>query len=117
VLLVQDCLFCKIIAREIPSQVVYEDDRVLAFKDINPVAPVHILIIPKKHISTLVDLKPDDAEVIGHIFLTATKLAAELGLADKGFRVVSNCKEEGGQTVYHIHFHLIGGRQMQWPPG
>ncbi|AEF94720.1 histidine triad (HIT) protein [Desulfotomaculum nigrificans CO-1-SRB] len=113
----QDCLFCKIIAKEIPAQIVYEDDRVLAFKDINPVAPVHVLIIPKKHISTLLDLHNEDAELIGHIFLTCAKLAKEMGLADNGFRVVSNCKEEGGQTVFHLHFHLLGGRPMEWPPG
>jgi len=114
--LVQNCLFCKIIAGEIPSQVVYEDDRVFAFKDIAPVAPVHVLLIPKKHISSLEDLSPEDAEIMGHIVVTAAKLAKELGL-QKGYRVVSNCKEEGGQTVYHVHFHLIGGRKMQWPPG
>lgn len=112
----QDCLFCKIIAGEIPAQKVYEDDQVLAFKDIAPVAPVHVLIIPKQHIATLEDLTAENAELIGHILVTAAKLAKELGLA-KGYRVVSNCKEDGGQTVYHIHFHLIGGRQMQWPPG
>ncbi|WP_073239965.1 histidine triad nucleotide-binding protein [Desulforamulus putei] len=112
----QNCLFCKIIAGEIPSQVVYEDDRVFAFKDIAPVAPVHVLLIPKKHISSLEDLSPEDAEIMGHIVVTAAKLAKELGL-QKGYRVVSNCKEEGGQTVYHVHFHLIGGRKMQWPPG
>ncbi|SHF48624.1 histidine triad (HIT) family protein [Desulforamulus putei DSM 12395] len=114
--MVQNCLFCKIIAGEIPSQVVYEDDRVFAFKDIAPVAPVHVLLIPKKHISSLEDLSPEDAEIMGHIVVTAAKLAKELGL-QKGYRVVSNCKEEGGQTVYHVHFHLIGGRKMQWPPG
>ncbi|MEW6696369.1 MAG: histidine triad nucleotide-binding protein [Bacillota bacterium] len=112
----QNCLFCKIIAGEIPSQMVYEDDRVFAFKDIAPVAPVHVLIIPKKHIPSLEELAPEDADIMGHILLTAAKLAKGLGL-EKGYRVVSNCKEEGGQTVYHIHFHLIGGRKMQWPPG
>lgn len=112
----QNCLFCKIIAGEIPSQMVYEDDRVFAFKDIAPVAPVHVLMIPKKHIASLEELAPEDADIMGHILLTASKLAKELGL-EKGYRVVSNCKEEGGQTVYHIHFHLIGGRKMQWPPG
>ncbi|SHK79501.1 histidine triad nucleotide-binding protein [Desulforamulus aeronauticus] len=112
----QDCLFCKIIAGEIPAQKVYEDDKVYAFKDIAPVAPVHVLIIPKKHISTLEDINAEDAELMGHIMVTASKLAKELSLG-KGYRVVSNCKEDGGQTVYHIHFHLTGGRQMQWPPG
>ncbi|GAB6158110.1 histidine triad nucleotide-binding protein [Desulfotomaculum varum] len=112
----QDCLFCKIIAGEIPSQVVYQDEKVYAFKDIAPVAPVHVLIVPKKHISSLEDLSPEDADIMGHIVLTAAKLARELGLA-RGYRVVANCNEEGGQTVYHVHFHLIGGRSMQWPPG
>ncbi|ABO51001.1 histidine triad (HIT) protein [Desulforamulus reducens MI-1] len=112
----QDCIFCKIITGEIPSQVVYQDEKVYAFKDIAPAAPVHILIIPKKHISSLEDLGSEDADLMGHILLIAAKLAKELGLA-KGFRIVSNCGDEGGQTVYHIHFHLLGGRQMQWPPG
>ncbi|CCO07880.1 histidine triad nucleotide-binding protein [Desulforamulus hydrothermalis] len=112
----QDCLFCKIVAGEIPSQVVYQDEKVYAFKDIAPVAPVHVLIVPKKHISSLEDLGPEDADIMGHIVLTAAKLARELGLA-RGYRVVANCQEEGGQTVYHVHFHLIGGRSMQWPPG
>lgn len=114
--MVQDCLFCKIVAGEIPSQVVYQDEKVYAFKDIAPVAPVHVLIVPKKHISSLEDLGPEDADIMGHIVLTAAKLARELGLA-RGYRVVANCQEEGGQTVYHVHFHLIGGRSMQWPPG
>lgn len=113
----QDCLFCKIISGEIPAQPVFEDDRVFAFKDINPVAPVHVLIIPKKHIATLVDLSSDDSGLMGHIVTTAARIAGEMGLSEQGFRLVANCKEEGGQTVYHIHFHLIGGRQMQWPPG
>lgn len=112
----QDCLFCKIIAGDIPSQAVYQDDKVFAFKDIAPVAPVHVLIIPKKHISFLEDLTAEDADIMGHIVLVASKLAKELGL-ENGYRLVSNCKEEGGQTVHHIHFHLIGGREMQWPPG
>lgn len=112
----QDCLFCKIIGGEIPAQAVYQDDKVFAFKDIAPVAPVHVLIIPKKHISSLEELTAEDADLMGHIVLTAAKLAKELGL-EKGYRLVSNCKEEGGQTVFHIHFHLIGGREMQWPPG
>ncbi|WP_273483073.1 histidine triad nucleotide-binding protein [Desulforamulus ruminis] len=113
----QDCLFCKIISKEIPAEIVYEDDRTLAFKDIRPAAPAHILVIPKKHIPTLVDLQAEDAELMGHIVLTASRLADKLGVSEEGFRLVSNCKEAGGQTVFHIHFHLIGGRQMQWPPG
>ncbi|AEG59417.1 histidine triad nucleotide-binding protein [Desulforamulus ruminis] len=113
----QDCLFCKIISKEIPAEIVYEDDRTLAFKDIRPAAPAHILVIPKKHIPTLVDLQAEDVELMGHIVLTASRLADKLGVSEEGFRLVSNCKEAGGQTVFHIHFHLIGGRQMQWPPG
>ncbi|GAB6180063.1 HIT domain-containing protein [Desulfotomaculum defluvii] len=112
----QECIFCKIIAGEIPSQVVYQDEKVFAFKDIAPAAPIHILIIPKKHISSLNDLGVEDAALMGHIVGTAAKLAKEFGL-DKGYRLVSNCGEDGGQTVYHIHFHLLGGRQMHWPPG
>ena len=113
----QDCLFCKIISKEIPAEIVYEDDQTLAFKDIRPAAPAHILVIPKKHIPTLVDLQAEDVELMGHIVLTASRLADKLGVSEEGFRLVSNCKEAGGQTVFHIHFHLIGGRQMQWPPG
>lgn len=112
-----DCIFCKIAEKKIPAEIVYEDDRVLAFKDINPAAPVHVLIIPKKHIATLLDIKDEDKDLIGHIYLTAGRLAGELGLADRGYRVVSNCKEEAGQTVFHIHFHLLGGRPLHWPPG
>ncbi|MEG6520771.1 histidine triad nucleotide-binding protein [Desulfotomaculum sp. 1211_IL3151] len=112
----QECIFCKIITGEIPSQVVYQDDKVFAFRDIAPATPVHVLVIPKKHISSLDDVGMEDADLMGHILLTTAKLAKELGLA-KGYRLVANCGEEGGQTVHHLHFHLLGGRQMQWPPG
>ncbi|MBO8136720.1 MAG: histidine triad nucleotide-binding protein [Desulfotomaculum sp.] len=112
-----DCIFCKIVNKELPAEVIYEDDLILAFKDINPVAPTHVLLIPKKHISTLLDLQEEDSNVMGHIIITAQKLAKELGLEEKGFRLVSNCKEEAGQTVFHIHFHLLGGRPFEWPPG
>lgn len=112
-----DCIFCKIINGEIPAQVVYEDEKMLAFKDINPVAPIHILLIPKKHIPTLLDLQPEDSDIVGHIIVTAQKLAREQGLGEKGYRLVANCKEEAGQTVFHIHFHLVGGRSFAWPPG
>lgn len=111
-----DCLFCNIIAGKMDTEFVYEDERVVAFKDINPQAPVHILIVPRKHISTLLDLKEEDNTLIGHIYQIANKLAREYEIED-GFRVVSNCKEKGGQTVFHIHFHLLGGRKLQWPPG
>ena len=113
----EDCLFCKIIDGQIDSDIVYEDNKVIAFKDINPQAPTHILIVPKKHISTLLDLEEEDNQLIGHIYQVANELAKEEGIAEDGFRVVSNCKEAGGQTVFHIHYHLLGGRDLQWPPG
>lgn len=112
-----DCIFCKIINKEIPAEIIYEDENLLAFKDINPVSSIHILIIPKRHISTLLDLTDEDTDLVGQIVLVAKKLAEELGLENKGFRLVSNCREDGGQTVYHIHFHLLGGRAFTWPPG
>lgn len=112
-----DCLFCKIIGKTIPAKIVYEDEQTLAFEDINPQAPVHILVIPKKHIPTIIDLEEDDNNRLGHIFKVANKIAKDKGIADRGFRLVTNCNPESGQTVYHIHFHLLGGRPMHWPPG
>ncbi|MEJ1298607.1 MAG: histidine triad nucleotide-binding protein [Candidatus Sedimenticola sp. (ex Thyasira tokunagai)] len=112
-----DCLFCKMVSHEIEPDVVYEDEDVLAFRDINPQAPVHILIIPKRHISTLNDLQAGDAELMGKLYLTATKVAKLEGIADAGYRTLVNCNEEGGQEVFHIHLHLVGGRRMSWPPG
>lgn len=111
------CIFCKIANKEIPSKIVYEDEKVLAFHDINPQAPFHILVIPKKHLSTLLELTEEDKELIGHIYLVINKIAKDLGFAERGFRVVVNCKEEAGQTVFHIHFHILAGRPMDWPPG
>ena len=111
------CLFCKIIDKEIPANIVYEDEHVLAFEDLNPQAPVHILIIPKKHISTTLDIKEEDNELVGRMFQAANLLAKEKGIAEKGFRTVMNCNKEAGQTVFHIHLHLLGGRAMNWPPG
>lgn len=111
------CLFCKIIAREIPADIVYEDDEVLAFNDIAPQAPVHQLIIPKKHIATLNDIDEADLALIGRLQFTAAKLAEQQGFAEDGYRVVMNCNELGGQTVYHIHMHLMGGRAFSWPAG
>lgn len=105
-------IFTKIINKEIPANIVYEDDNVIAFKDIAPVAPVHILVVPKKEIATINDIKEDDAYLIGKVYLTISKLAKEFGLAEKGYRVVSNCNEHAGQTVFHIHFHLIGGEKL-----
>ncbi|MFO7908816.1 histidine triad nucleotide-binding protein [Vreelandella aquamarina] len=112
-----DCLFCKIIKREIPADIVYEDDEVLAFNDINPQAPTHILIIPKTHIATLNDIEEPDLAMIGRLQYTAAQLARERGFAEDGYRVVMNCNEMGGQTVYHIHMHLMGGREFTWPAG
>ena len=107
-----DCIFCKIINKEIPSNIVYEDEEILAFRDINPVAPVHILVIPKKHISSLVDLKQEDELVIGKIYTVINKIAEQEGIAEKGFRVIVNCGEDGGQEVKHLHFHILGGKKL-----
>lgn len=112
-----DCLFCKIIAGEIPSSKVYEDDKVYAFRDINPEAPVHVLIIPKAHISSANELTEENADVIKEVFLAAKKIAASEGLAENGYRIVNNCGEDGGQSVQHLHFHMLGGRSLAWPPG
>lgn len=112
-----ECLFCKIIAGDIPAKISYQDDLVLAFDDINPQAPAHKLIIPKKHISTLNDLTSDDTHIIGHMVQTGQQLANQLGYAEEGYRLVMNCNQHGGQTVYHIHLHLLAGRQLDWPPG
>ena len=111
-----DCLFCKILNQEIPAQIVYEDDKVIAFNDINPEAPTHVLIIPRKHIATINDIEPQDCELVGHMVATAAKIAKQAGFADDGYRTVFNCNEHGGQTVYHIHLHLLGGKPMGWPP-
>ena len=110
-------LFTKIINREIPADIIYEDDQIIAFNDINPQAPVHILIVPKKEIATLNDLETKDQEIVGKMFLTAKKLAVKLNIDKTGYRTVFNCNEHGGQTVFHIHLHLLGGRQLVWPPG
>lgn len=112
-----DCLFCRIASGEIPSTIVYEDDRVMAFRDINPKAPTHVLIIPRKHISTLNDLAADDDGMVGELVRRAGAIAAELGHAEAGYRTVFNCNEMAGQTVFHIHLHLLAGRPLAWPPG
>ena len=112
-----ECLFCKIRDGEIPGDIVYENDYVLAFNDINPVAPTHILIIPKEHISTLNDLEENHTQTMGELILAAKKIAESKGFSEAGYRTVFNCNENGQQTVFHIHLHLIGGRQMSWPPG
>lgn len=111
-----DNLFLKIVNKELPAKIVYEDDLCLAFHDINPKAPVHVLLIPRKVIRTHDDLTPDDQALLGHLHLVAARLAAQLGLSD-GYRLVINCKERSGQTVPHLHIHLLGGRPMGWPPG
>ena len=108
-----DCLFCKIVDHEIPAEITYEDDQVVAFKDINAQAPVHTLIIPRKHISTINDIENEDHALIGHMVSTAQKLAEENDLAAPGYRLTMNCNEQGGQTVFHIHLHLLGGRQLR----
>ncbi len=112
-----DCLFCKIIRGEIPANIQYQDEKVTAFADINPQAPVHTVIVPKQHIATLNDLQPDNFSLIGYMVNTAKDLAKEFGIAEQGYRVLMNCNDHGGQTVFHIHLHLLGGRRMHWPPG
>lgn len=112
-----DTLFSKIAAGEVPADIVYEDEDVVAFRDIGPQAPTHVLVIPRKPIPTLNDLEPEDAELIGKLFLAAKEIAAREGIADAGYRTLINCNAAAGQTVYHLHLHLLGGRPMQWPPG
>lgn len=112
-----DCLFCKIAAGELNADMVFQGDHVVAFRDINPQAPTHILIVPRRHIPTLNDLTADDAALIGRLSLVARDLAEQEGIAEDGYRVVMNCNAGAGQTVWHIHMHLLGGRGMSWPPG
>jgi len=106
------CIFCKIVEGELPAKVVYEDDKVMAFHDINPQAPVHVLIIPKEHVPTLNDLEEKHKELLGHIFLVIMKLAKEMGIDESGYRVLVNCNRDGGQEIYHLHFHLLGGKPL-----
>jgi len=112
-----DCLFCKMISGDIQADTVYEDEQVFAFRDINPQAPTHVLIVPKIHISTLNDLSNEDAETIGRLFLVAKTIAQKEGIDEAGYRTVINCNAAAGQTVFHIHLHVLGGRSMAWPPG
>lgn len=112
-----DCLFCRIIAGEIPSQCVYSDEEVFAFRDINPAAPSHILIIPRKHLDGIQAAQAEDQQLLGRLLLKANAIAAAEGLAEEGFRYVINTGENGGQTVFHLHLHILGGRRMSWPPG
>lgn len=111
------CLFCKIASGELTTQLVYQDTQIVAFNDIAPQAPHHILIIPRKHIETINDISHEDNALIGNMMLVAKKIASDLTIAEPGYRVLMNCNKNGGQAVYHIHFHLLGGRQMDWPPG
>lgn len=113
----QDCLFCRIAAGEIPADVIYQSDSAIAFRDINPQAPTHVLIIPRRHVTTINDLEVGDQELVGSLFLAAKDIAQQEGLEDDGYRVVMNCGEGAGQSVFHIHLHLLGGRLLNWPPG
>ena len=113
----EDCLFCKISAGKIPTDIVHETEDVVAFRDINPQAPTHVLIIPRKHIATINDLTADDSVDVGKLFLVAAAIARNDGIAEDGYRVAMNCNQAAGQTVFHLHLHLLGGRQMKWPPG
>ena len=112
-----DCLFCKIVSGEISADVVFESDSAVAFRDINPQAPTHVLVIPRQHIATINDLQQGDEGTVGDLFRVAAKIAADEGIADDGYRVVMNCNAAAGQTVFHIHLHVVGGRPMGWPPG
>ena len=112
-----DCLFCRIAAGEIPSTTVYEDDMVYAFRDIEPQAPVHVLIIPKQHIASANEINDENCAIVGHIFKVAAEIAKNEGIAEDGYRIVTNIGENGGQTVKHLHYHMLGGRYLQWPPG
>lgn len=112
-----ETIFAKIIRHEIPADIVYEDEHVVGFTDVNPQAPTHVLFIPREPIPTLDDATPEQAELLGRLLLATAAYARGQGLAEKGYRVVINCNEDGGQTVWHLHFHLLGGRSMQWPPG
>ena len=112
-----DCLFCKIVAGQIPATIVFQDDHVVAFKDVTPRAPTHVLIVPRRHIASLNDLAAGDDALVGEMVRAAAAIAKEQGLADRGYRTVFNCNADAGQTVFHIHLHLLGGRTMAWPPG
>ncbi len=113
----QECVFCNIISKKMPAEFVYENERVVAFRDINPQAPVHILIVPRKHIATTNDVGEADKDLIGEMILVAKQVAQQEGVAESGYRLVMNCNEHSGQEIYHLHLHLLGGRRMTWPPG
>ena len=111
------CLFCRIVEGDIPATMVYQDQHLIVIEDLHPVAPLHLLLIPKKHIVNTLDLLPEDDQMVGHLFRIASDLAKKRGFDESGFRIVTNSNADAGQSVFHIHFHLIGGRSMQWPPG
>lgn len=111
------CPFCNIIQGKIPAKKIYEDEKIFAFEDINPQAPVHILVVPKKHITSLNELSDEDNSLIGYLLLICSRIACEKGLAEHGYRIVTNCGAEAGQSIFHLHFHLLGGRRFRWPPG
>jgi len=113
----ESCLFCKILAGDIPADIIYESDTAIGFRDINPHAPTHVVIIPRKHIATINDIEPDDQQIVGSLFTAAREIAEKEGHADAGYRVAMNCNEAAGQTVFHIHLHLLAGRSFSWPPG
>ncbi|HEY3357769.1 MAG TPA: histidine triad nucleotide-binding protein [Polyangia bacterium] len=112
-----ECLFCQIRDGELPAEIIYTDEQVIAFRDINPQAPLHALIVPRQHIPSLNDLQPEHDGLVGHLHRVAARLAADAGVADKGYRVLFNCNRGAGQTVYHLHLHVLGGRLLRWPPG
>jgi histidine triad (HIT) family protein len=114
---VSTCLFCRIVEKAIPAKLVHEDDHTLAFDDVNPQAPVHVLVIPKRHLVSVQEAGPNDHALLGHLLATCTKVAKAKGLAESGYRVVTNTGRDGGQSVFHLHFHVLGGRHMAWPPG
>lgn len=113
----QGCLFCRIVNKQIPGKIIYEDELAVAFEDIQPQAPVHTLIVPKEHLATLLDVREEDKGILSHLLLVARNIAKSKGIAETGFRLVINNNPKGGQTIYHLHLHLLGGRQMHWPPG
>ncbi len=113
----EECIFCKIIKGDIPAKKIYEDDMILSFEDINPAAPVHVLVIPKKHIKSLNELEDEDSNIISHIFTVSRDIAKKLNIDESGYRIVMNCGKDGGQEVPHIHFHILGRRNLSWPPG
>ncbi len=113
----EDCIFCRIIKGEIPSKRVFEDDQLLVIEDISPAAPLHLLLIPKRHFVNTLDMQPEDRELVGHLHLVAASIARDKGVADTGFRIVNNNNAGAGQSVFHIHFHLLAGRDFTWPPG